>query len=31
MNFYNFDAIIAVGYRVNSKKQQISEFGLPKP
>ena len=27
---YNLDAIIAVGYRVNSKKQQNSEYGLLK-
>lgn len=27
-NFYNLDAIIAVGYRVNSKKQLNLEFGL---
>lgn len=28
LEFYNLDAIIAVGYRVNSKKQLNLEFGL---
>jgi hypothetical protein len=27
-NFYNLDAIISVGYRVNSKMQHTSEYGL---
>ena len=27
-DFYNLDAIIAVGYRVNSKKQLNSVYGL---
>ena len=29
-NLYNLDAIIAVGYRVNSYQQHISAFGLQK-
>ena len=28
--FYNLDAIIAVGYRVNSRRQPSSVFVLPK-
>ena len=30
LEFYNIDAIIVVGYRVNSKKQLNLEFGLQK-
>ena len=29
-NYYNLDAIISVGYRVNSKKQLNSEYGRRK-
>jgi hypothetical protein len=29
IKFYNLDAIISVGYRVNSKKGLVSEYGPP--